>query len=382
MDNATALTREIKAFVVKESAFGTLAFPSATDVIGVLGAPQVSQEEEFVDSREIVESRSTPDRAWVGTAAGSFSLQVYARPSGAAGTPPVEDVLLEAALGAKTVNAGTSVVYSPALELPSFTLAFREGHTTNFIVGAKVGELRLSITRKDFATWDVSGSFQKVLRAGTAETAGTSTTTVIQLESGGAKLFDVGARVQVGTENNSGAGYEITAVDTSADTITLGTALSAAPAAGEVVSGYLPTASLSGHHVTGCEGSLSLDGAELTVTGIEVALSNALQPDDEELSAAGYVTAIDEGQRQVSGTINARYRRTYAAWFRRAREQEQGALVATAGETAGKRLKIELPLAQMNTPSTDGDEYRRNISVTLVGMPSASLEDEIQITYD
>jgi hypothetical protein len=382
LTNNVALTRETKAFVVKETTFGVLAFPAATNVIAPLAVPRVSQEDQFADSTEIVESRSKPDRAWVGVGPGQWGLSLYARPSGAAGTAPVEDVLWECALGKKTVNAGASVVYEPAIILPSFSLCFREGHTWNFVLGCKVAEAKLSLARKNFVALDFSGSFQKVLRAGTSETASGSTTTVIKLAAGGAKLFDVGSRVQVGGANNTAQGYAVTAYDEAAETITITPALAEAPAAGVAVTGYLPTGSLAGYKIEGVSGAVSLAGAELTVTGFEGALTNALAADEEEIEEAGFVTAIDEGVRAVGGAINARYRREYAAWFRRARSQTQGAVVVTGGTAAGKKIKLELSQAVMNTPATDGDEMRRNISVALVGLPTGSLEDEYKVTYE
>ncbi len=381
LTNNQALTRQTKCFVKLESTYGELAFPAATDVLAVLGVPKVTQEDQFVDSKEIVESRSKPARTWTGVGPGNWNLQVYARPSGTPGTPPQESALVEAALGAKAINAGASVVYTPALVLPSLSLCFREGHTWHFVSGAKVAELKANLTKKDLVTLDFSGQFQKVVRAGTSETVAGSTTSLISLSVGDAALFDVGARVQVGGENNTAAGYTITAVDDENDTITISPALAEAPAAGVAVTGYLPTGSLAGHTVSGAEGTLTLAGATITITGFDGSIANALNPDEDEIAPAGFITAIDEGTRSASGTINARFRRTYAGWFRRARSQTQGAVVVSAGSVAGKRFGLSLPYAVLNTPSTDGDEIRRTISVGLVGLASGALENEVTITY-
>ncbi len=379
-----AMTRETVAFVTRETGFGGLAVPSSTDAIAVLGVPTASQTESFTPSREIVNSRSLPTRFRDATPAGSWSLSVYARPSGSVGTPPVEDVLMECALGAKTVNAGTSVVYSPALELPSFSLCYREGHTVVFASGCKVDSLKLSIQGKDGAALECSGPCKMVLRAGTEETVDGSTTDVLKLAAGGAKLFDAGSRVAVGSEDNGGAGYSVTAVATAADTITISPALAAAPAAGTVVAGFLPTPSLAGTPVEGrsAAGQISLAGAALTIVSLDLELANALKPDEEELTDDQYPSAIYEGQRQVTATISARFLRKYAAWFAQARSQEQGALVATLGTSAGGKITLEIPRAVFDTPEMGGDELQRTMTAKLTGLASASLEDEITITYE
>ncbi len=381
LGNYVAKTRETKAFVKMETSYGVLAMPATTDAIAVLGVPSASQDEQFADSKELLESRSRADRAWLGSGAGKWSLQVYTRPSGSLGVPPVEDVLLEAALGQKTVNAGVSVVYTPALILPSFTLAYREGHTTRFALGCKVGSLKLTEAKKDFSTLDVSGDCQRVLHAGTEETVADSTTTVLVLAAKGAQLFSVGARVEVDGDTNSGAGYEITAVDTAADTITITPALASAPAAGVVVKGCLPVASVAGYTLTGASGRAQVDAVSMAITGVELTVANALSPDEDELSDDGVITGIDEGARQVQALVHARFRRQYASWFQRAHNQVRAALQVTVGSVAGKKIAIGLPLAEANTPSLAGDEYRRTLDLTLLGMPSGTMEDEISITY-
>jgi hypothetical protein len=188
----------------------------------------------------------------------------------------------------------------------------------------------------------------------------------------------------VGSEDNSGAGFSVTAVDTSADTITISPALSAAPSAGVVVAGFLPTPSLAGAPVEGrsAAGQITLDGASLLVTSLDLELSNALKPDEEELSGDQYPSAIYEGPRQVTATINARFLRKYAAWFAQARSQEQGALVVALGDVAGGKLRVEVPHGVFDTPEMGGDEIQRTMSVKLTGLASASLEDELTLTYE
>lgn len=381
LTNRKALVKETEVFVKKESSFGSLAFPAATDAVRVTAVPSGSQPESFSDSEELQNSRSQPDRARDITPAAPLELKLYARPSGAAGTPPQEDVLLECALGNKTVNAGVSVVYAPTIELPSFSCCWKEGHTWFFAAGCKVGSLSFQFASKGYLNLGFSGLAQKVLLAGTSETVAASTTEVIKLAAGGALLFMAGAYVQVGGEDNGGSGYLITAVDLDNDTISIAPALGSAPGSGVVVSGFLPTPSFSGDKVEARTGAVSLDGADLAVMNATGNLNNNLAQDDQELTSDHFVSDIEGGMRTAGGQLQCRFRRQFAAFFSRARNQISGAIELTAGEAAGSRVKFELPQAEMNTPSLGGDSIWRELSLELVGLPTAANEDEIKLTY-
>lgn len=381
LENTKALVRETVAFVKKETAFGELAFPAAADAIRVVGVPTLKQAESFTDNPELVDSRSKPERVRDITPAGDFDIKMICRPSGAAGTAPAEDVLVECALGKKTINAGTSVVYEPALVLPSFSFFFKEGHTWNFAAGLKVGALSLDFSSKGYLNLGFTGLAKKVLKAGTSETIAGSTTTVIKLASGDAHLFSVGSYVQVGGDDNGGAGYEVTGRDLSADTITISPALALAPDPSVAVTGFLPTPTFSGVAVAARTGAVTLDGADLKILSGQATLNNNNVADDAELTSDQFIGDIAEGVREVTGRLECRFRRQYAAFFSRAREQVQGAIVLQAGDTAGAQVKWELPQAEMNTPDLGEDSVWRNITVEMVGMPTTTLEDEIKLTY-
>ncbi|MCF8043288.1 MAG: avidin/streptavidin family protein, partial [Desulfarculaceae bacterium] len=237
-----ALARESVGFLAKETTFGTLAEFVAANAFGVIGMPEITQNEAFSDSEEKMDSRSQPARFRDKTPAGSWSAELYSRPSGAAGNAPVEDVLLECALGDKAINAGASVVYAPAIVLPSFSFGHKLGHVVIFASGCVVEELGLTITNKGASKWTGRGSCAKVARAGKTTTTSGSTTTVIKLATGGSKLIDVGSRIEIGDDDNSGTGFAVTAVDEAADTITVSPVVGSAPESGETVRGFLPTA--------------------------------------------------------------------------------------------------------------------------------------------
>ena len=382
LSNNLALGRETAMFITKEATWGVLVFPTAAAAVAALDVPVASQKEAFSDSDELADSRSLQERFRDRTPPGEFSFALYPRPSGVAGTGPLESVLLECGFGKKTVNAGTSVVYEPIkTALPSFSLCYKEGHTCHFASGCTVGKTVLSWQGKGACKLEFSGPFKKVVRAGTEETITGSTTTVIKLTAGGAKLFDVDARVMVGANDNSGSGYTITATDEAGDSITVTPALATAPAAGVVVQGFLPTVTLSGAPALGRTAAITLDGTPLAFISGSITLDNGVAPDEETYTDDGFCASPLFDLRRVTGSIQARFLRTHARFYNLARQQGRSNLIITIGDTTGKKLKWEAPRAEWESPEASGDRTKRDLALNFVAMPSSALEDEATLTY-
>lgn len=378
--NDLALARQVVGFLAKESAFGDLAAFASANAVGLLGLPEITQSESFTDSEEVADSRSLAGRFRDKTPAGTWNASVYSRPSGSPGGAPVEDVLLECALGSKTVNPGASVVYAPALVLPSFSLGARVGHVVKLASGCVVEELSLELANKGGLQWSARGSCAKVAQAGTTTTVDTSTTTVIKLADGGARLIDVGSRVQVGDDDNAGEGFTVTAEDEDNDTITVSPALGSAPASGATVQGFLPTPSLAGQPLEGRLGKVRFDSAVLVATSGKLTISNEVKMIDDVLSDEDYPQGFIPSKRGVSGSVELYFMREYLAHFRQAKRQARVAIELVAGKAAGAIFNINLPQAELSTPSLSGDlEVKQTTEFT--GMPSTALEDEVTITY-
>lgn len=378
-----SLDRELSGFLALETGFGTLAEFTSAHSIGLLGLPKASQPESFSDSEEKRATASLPQRFRDMTPAGSVSFSLYARPSGALGTPPAEAPLLKAATGIETINAGASVVYTPSIQVPSLSLAYGVGaNLTQWIAGLVIEELKMSGGPKGAVRLEASGKCRAVLSAGQSETVADSTTTVLNLAAGGAKLFDVGARVQVGAENNAGAGYAVTAYDENADTITVNPALPLAPAAAAVVKGWLPTHSLPGQVLTGRVCPVLIDGVELPVTEWSVSLSRSIKLLDNVVNTAdsyalqGYVADL----RTVKASCKVFFEGKHLAFFRQAKNQARAALTLGGGAVAGQKMLVNLARCEVNTPELSGTAPLE-LPLEFAAFASAAGEDEIICTY-
>ena len=102
MSNTIAKARNQKVFCIKETVKGTLVFPASENIVVAAGYATVNQQASFTDSEEIQESRDILERFQDRFSPGSWTIPMYLRPSGAAGTAPDGDVLFECLMGIKT----------------------------------------------------------------------------------------------------------------------------------------------------------------------------------------------------------------------------------------------------------------------------------------
>lgn len=378
--NDLAFERQVTAFIKKETAFGVLADFASSDAIMVNALPRANQALSFSDSRAKRNTRSLPRRFRDNTPAGQVSLSAYVTPSGAAGTPPAEAAIWEGFFGQETITPASKVEYTPTISLPSLSMAFKAGHTTTFVTGWVVGTLGLEIGSKDGFELSGEGSCKKVAVAGTGTTVAGSTTTVIKLDAGEAKLFEAGARVEVGDDDNTGAGYTIESTDTAADTITITPAMAGAPDAGETVQGFLPTATYSGEALANNLAVVTLDGANLVIESGRLNLEQEIKMRDDLVTNEDYPAYFVPGQRRASGELTAVFLRPYAKFFTQARSQEQMAFSLVLDDGAGKKLTLAMPQAECSTPEIAGD-MDLTAAFSLTGLASSG-EDEISATFE
>ncbi len=376
--NEKALPRKTQVFVRKESSPGSFVMPAGTDVIRVYEMPTPAQSARFTDLDELADSRSRQGRTFDGFDPASFNLAMNLRLPGTAGQKPPGSDLLECAFGACTVGA-SDVTYSPAISLPSFSAVISLDHTAYYVSGGRVNTLKPSFKRGG----SVSLSFEclaiKAPQAGTSETVSGSSGDTVNLVAGGAEYFAPGAYVKLGSDDNSGAGYLVAAVNSTNHTITLSPSPATAPDADVVVAPFIPTASYSGIVVEGATGRVSLDGADLTVTAADLSLANNIEADTEELTGEPYPSDIREGQRVVSATLAARFRRNLTPYFTRAHQRISGVLELNGGEETGGRFKFTLGHAEFDTPAVSADGRQTNVSLSVQAFPTAANEDELTL---
>lgn len=385
--NRIQLAREQVVFAKKETTAGTIVYPASTDLLTVAGAIQFNQQPSYTDSPEVRDSRSLKDRFVDKNPAGQWSVPQLARPSGTAGTAPDGDVLFECALGTKTTVANTSVAYTPAKDLSSFTLAVGMRDMVYWMTGATVNDLKVSITNKGAIQFDYSGGFMAMIWAGAAELSAYSSNVVTLNAAGDYMKYKAGAKVKFldatdGTwKTNSGAGYTILSVSSAENKITLTSAVSEfTPAAGDHVFGFLPTGTEVGEPVECRNAVVKFDAVEVPIKSCDFTLSNAVKYEEEEISTAEGPTAYIADRRSVVAATSLWFRTNDLKYFRKALDRTEVAMLIIGGTVAGNIITISIPHAVGSVPAIAGD-LEKELAIDFVGLASASLEDEVSITF-
>lgn len=153
------LGRNLKFFTSEESTYGTFVTPVATDAVKTLST-SMEFTQERVDRADARATRSTLERI-TRRIESTWSAEMYAVPSGAAGTAPDCGFLLKSALGAETIVGATSAAYSltSTQAMPSLSL-LREANEifSQRMNGAYTEEFSVSASGGDEPKFSFSGT--------------------------------------------------------------------------------------------------------------------------------------------------------------------------------------------------------------------------------
>lgn len=385
MPNQIANAREQELFIVKETTAGTLVPPTAASYVIAAGeVPAPNQQPSFTNSSEVRNTRGLRNRFQDKTGAGDWSIPLYVTPSGAAGTAPQEDVLMECLFGTKTVNGGTSVVYSLANTKPSFSMWLKKDHTVFWAKGCTVNSFKVMDETKDGAKMEFSGQFMRTGQAGTDTLDGAAATTDTVISVDDAKKFSVGSFVEFVesgvTYNNTNAGYEITAVSVSGGTVTITPGLETDLDDASTIQGWLPTGTEVGSPIEARTGAVTIDTVAFAHNSFELNISDEVKYLDDEITTDGYPDTYVEDTRSVSGTTSLYFRQEDVKYYYDGQNNTEKAIAFSIGTAAGSILTFDMAVNIFDVPSLE------NVSPTLaLRMNYTSLEtngnDEITATY-
>lgn len=526
-----------EAFVKKESSPGTLVFPAATDFVVPAGYCNLNQQPIFTDSEEIINSRSLINRFQDMTGAGDWSVPMYLRPSGSAGSVPQGAALLEALFGTETIVGSTSVTYSLAKTKDSFSLWERCGKTVFFAKGCTVNKGTVNITNKGAVKLELSGQFMSMGWVGTDQVKEvtpaatviedcedawdelvdpdvTSTLDAVDFKTGAgaakfvvadgcgagdilateliaskdmsgddslklwiksdvdtvlgdlqillddtascaspiksldvpalvadtwteinldlgdasgltavvsvgvkmvvdlgvftlriddirsftddttvevddAKLFRVGGRVQFkdaagNVFNNSDAGYEITDVNTTTDTITVTPGCEVGLIIDDYVEPYLPTGTQTGSPAESRETTVSFDGGSTSavIKNMSLAIDDAVEYQEDEITTQGYPTSYVEGRRSVSGSVAMLFRTNDLTYFHDGYEINEVDMQIKCGvDAVGTRLTINMNKVSLPVPRKNYTAPTVELAMDIVALGTNG-EDEIEFVLD
>jgi len=381
-----AISRNQVVMLVKETTSGTLVFPvtggTAVETIAA-GDAVMNQMPNFTDSDEISNTRDILNRFSDARPAGTWTIPTYMRPSGTAGSAPQDDLLYESLFGTKTVNSGVSVVYTQAIEKPSFSIWMQKDHTVFFAKGAVATSMQPSITNQGGVKQEWSGGFMWMGWCGTDALASSASSAATSIVVTDAKRYSVSGRIYNYTEddNNSGAGYEITAVNVSTNTLTISPGISTGWSSADVIKPFLPSRVEVGDPLANSLTTVDI-GSDTgkVVQSLDFTLGDPAQYIEDEISTQGYPTAYLETARDYSGKINLYLRKQDVKYFYDAYNDTSVDVDINFGSTAGSQAVLNLPYASIEVPEITVNAPAINMSIGVKALGSSG-EDSASLTF-
>lgn len=373
---------DLIGYAVAESTYKTAVKPAGANAFRAIeitmGMPVnrilMNDRRGTRSAMETVNGR-TPVQPW--------SARGYLRPSGTAGTAPDFGDLWKHALGTETVVGATSVTYSLLKDPTALSLSVYRDLGTFFegVYGAIVLDFSLTWNGEGPIEWAVSGIGADFIETGSSQAngAGSSATALVVDD---ADFFTKYSIVQIGGDDNSGAGFQVTALNHGTETLTLETAHTWSD--NDAVIPFLPTGSFAGSPLVGTVGSLSLDNGSSTIKHVGGSLNYTVGLDllNEEFGSAAADDILANAMRDVRGSFDflVREDETYlASEFRRKQQKD---VLLTFGDTAGDRLKLNMNKCEFEPQertSPEAEEVRYAASYKALG---TSGEDEFTLVFD
>ena len=381
--NKVGIAREQQVFTVTEAVRGVLAFPvSDAPIVVAAGYGEMSQQASTTNSEEIVNSRDIIGLFTDQTPAGTFSLPIYLRPAGTAGSVPMGHVLLTSLLGKQTTNTGTSVIYSPSLEKNSFSIWMKRSHTVFFARGAVADAAKMSVQNKGGAKIELSGQFLEMGWAGrdaVKTAAAQSETTVVVYD---AKKYTKGARIYNKTKSDIATnGYLISDINFATNTLTISPGV--VPAGGwavdDVIEGYLPAGTSVGTPLESRKTTVTLGGVTKNLKSMDFSIDDKVTV-LEEISPTHFPTDYAEGDRVIKATVNAFFRVNDLDDFYAGYNNTEKAVSILIGDTAGSKCEISGPRVRSTVPKVSASAPTLDMSFDLTFLGTNG-EDSVAIKF-
>jgi len=283
-----------------------------------------------------------------------------------------------------------SYTYSQATDKPSFSLWYEKDGIVFFCAGCVATEMSFTGSNKGYPMIEVKGGFMTTGRAGTGTMTGGHTATVsLQLGTGEAKYFSVGARLQNVTtaDNNSGSGYEVTGVDTVTDVLTLGTAITGSNL--DVIRGYLPEDSAIGSTLQSEDTLISIGDyssssdptlTSLNPTSLSLTFNSPVKYIEEEITPDA-ISEYTEERRSISGAFTQLMQVSRMGLFYNAdNDVKQSILIRLGDDTDGYKCLMYMRRCTVQVPKITTSEPLINIESTYTAIDD-DLEDSFVLAF-
>jgi len=381
-----SLANEEQVFVKMEDPEGTLVYPAGTDAVLITAASAIGAEIEFLDDEQLRGGRSKLSPIKGRTTPGEWSMNTYIKPSGTLGTDPEATVLFESLMGKKSGGGNsTPVVYGldADVNLPSFSLWVKKGHTVFGMEGCTVNTAEFTIAGGEIVSVVWGGNFMQWYRAGTAYAVGDVTGSASTVTVDDATRFSGKNRMKInlGADNNGGDGYVMTDINYTTNVITFSPIAAIGCSDGDAITGWYPVGAAEvGAPVHGKITSVTIDDYPATLLSCSISMTNNIKYYEDEMNQSWYAKAYGAFMRDISATLSLYFRKPSTTYFYRSEYQIQDALKILVGDVDGKKCEFHMPQIEYRTPVLSGDEEVM-MEIPVVAVATATLDDEFTITF-
>lgn len=383
----TAAGVQQKFWVKTESTFDTVSSFVTTDAVDLIEL-KIEPSKEYTKRVSHVGTSSLQGEI-AGMEGGTWSASTYVS-TAAAGTAPDYGEILKAGFGTETVTGGTSVKYecSDSAAIGSLQLVKYSGdYLVEIANGAWVEQIEVEIPSGGGpAKITASGGFATYgfAAGGVVSGAHSTSETTITLATGDAQRLRPNVYVKFDSEDNSGSGYLVTAVDHDNDQITITPGLAGALSGSEVVAPNIPGQTIGGTVRSSTAGDLTVDSTSYACIDYKLTFKTGIYAREGEYTSSK-PTGLFKGMREVEGEFSVFFEDTAnGEWYGAAFDGDTHNMTARVGpSTAAEHLKIATPAARFEvTPIEVPEAEAATASVKFIARQSSAAGDEIHFMFD
>lgn len=366
-----------------QSTYDTIEAWAATDAFDAIEAPN-TPELNYEELMSHVGTMSLQGEV-EGKRGGTWSTQTYIKPA-AAGTAPDVGELLKHAIGGEAVVGGTSVTYSCADTTPSGIqlLRYAGANFADQISGAWIEQLEIAFEGGGIPTFSMSGGFADhahALGGATCNGAQASSDTSIELQTGEGRKFKPGMYLKFGSDDNSGAGYKVTAV--SGDTLTITPGLAVGASDTDAVAPVVPSQTLAGSALGAIACGLDIDSVSVGLISATVTMETGVKGLDAE-ATANRSNRLIRTSRRIAGSLRFYFLDESNVFLG---DAWNGTIVDVAlrigANTAGSRCKVNMPAVRLDVAEVDVPELdEATFEATFKARQNSTAADEFEVVFD
>jgi len=271
----------------------------------------------------------------------------------------------------------SSIFYEQDTSSPAVSIWVEDDTLVRAISGASVNNCAVTINNEGAVMFTFSGEGMEMVWAGTSTLATASTASATTISVADGELYKAGSYIwnETKEDSNSTAGYEISSI--TGDVLTLGTGIGEGWSADDVIAGYLGDETAIGTAVESRLSDVYLDDVATKTRSMELTISVPKTYLNDEIGT-DFPENFVEDVRDINGSIGLYLRKADVQYFTQGFDGTQKELTISFGDTAGYRMDLVMPKAQIQVPEISQDGAAQTMSVTFKALGTVG-EDSLGI---